>query len=184
MDLAKTISLVPQEHIPYFKFTVTEMVLCGRMPYLKGLKIPTEQDYDVIEKVMLRIGIFDLKDRYYVDLSGGEKRLVLIAMAISQQTKIVLFDEPTTSLDLKNSILIMKEIKKLANEFKKIIIVAIHDINQALQFSDQSLLLFSINSYTIGKTQKILTKDNLVKLYGVNLKIIEDNGTKVVLPFD
>jgi len=183
-SLAKVISLVPQEHIPYFNFTVNEMVMFGRTPHIGKFGFPTKKDSEIVKKVLADIGIDHLSERNYSELSGGEKRLVLIAMSLAQETQIILFDEPTTSLDLKNSMNIISKIKKLAYEFNKLVIITMHDINQAISFSDQALLIYSENDIEIGKTDFIITEQNLKRLYGMQFKLLHNGQFKFIMPLE
>lgn len=182
VDLAKLISLVPQEHTSYFDFTVKDMVLFGRTPYIKQLGFPSKMDKVIAEKVIQDMGIKHIANSYYNQLSGGEKRLVLIALTLAQETKIVLFDEPTTSLDLKNALLVISKIKQLAIELKKIIIVTMHDVNQCTSFADQLLLLYTSNQHSTGSVNNMISPENLSMLYGINFKIISVENKKIVIP--
>ena len=181
-DLAKLISLVPQEHTSYFDFTVKDMVLFGRTPYIKQLGFPSKKDNIIAEKVIQDMGIKHIANRYYNQLSGGEKRLVLIALTLAQETKIILFDEPTTSLDLKNALLVISTIKQLAIELNKMIIVTMHDVNHCVSFVDQILLLYSSNHNSIGSVDNMINPENLSMLYGVNFKIVSIDNKKIVVP--
>ncbi|MBS1586777.1 MAG: ABC transporter ATP-binding protein [Bacteroidetes bacterium] len=182
IDLAKLISLVPQEHTSYFDFTVKEMVLFGRTPYIKSSGFLSKKDNIIADKVIQDIGIGHIASRYYNQLSGGEKRLVFIALALVQETKIILFDEPTTSLDMKNALLVISNIKQLALELKKTIIVTMHDINQCASFTDQILLLYTSNRYSIGTVNNIINAENLNMVYGVDFQVISVDNKKIVTP--
>jgi len=183
-ELAKSISFVPQEHVPYFNFTVKEMVLFGRTPHIKQFGFPSKIDFEIVEKIIHTIGLENFAERYYTELSGGEKRLVLIAMSLAQETQIILFDEPTTFLDLKNSTLVINKIKKLSTELNKLVIVTMHDVNQAISFSDQALLLYSDDSYEIGNIDLTINEKNLKRLYGMEFKVIYSDNSKFVVPVE
>jgi iron complex transport system ATP-binding protein len=181
-SLAKSISFVPQEHVPYFNFTVLEMIMFGRTPHIKQFGFPTKNDFNVVEKIICDIGLEHLKERYYTELSGGEKRLVLVAMSLAQETQIILFDEPTTFLDFKNEMIILNEIKKLSKELGKLIVVTIHDINQAISIADQALILYSEESYDVGNADVTINESNLQRLYGMEFKTIYDDKSKFIVP--
>ena len=102
--------------------------------------------------------------------------MVLIARALAQQTEIILFDEPTTFLDLKNSYLVINIIKKLAHE--KLVILTLHDLNQTLQCADNILMIFGSNDHKFGKIEDMITDENLNKLYNLPLEIVK-NGNKI-----
>lgn len=181
-ELAKIVSFVPQEHTPYFNFTVEEMVMFGRTPYLRPLGMHTKNDFNIVEEIILEMGIKDLQKRYYSELSGGEKRLVMIAMSLAQGSQILLFDEPTNFLDLKNAMLVINKIKQLATEMNKIVIVTMHDINQVTSFLDSALLIYSEDSYEYGNTKQTITGNNLKKLYGMNFTIIQNDNVNFFFP--
>ncbi|HHV39155.1 MAG TPA: ABC transporter ATP-binding protein, partial [Tepidimicrobium sp.] len=102
-ELSRYISYVPQEHKLSFPFTVEEIVLMGRTPYLGGFSGPSDEDIKYTNDAIKRVGIENIVNRSYTELSGGQRQLVLIARAIAQDTPIVVMDEPTSALDLKFS---------------------------------------------------------------------------------
>jgi iron complex transport system ATP-binding protein len=170
-EIAKLISFVPQEYSSIFDYTVEEMILFGRTPYIKTFNLPGPHDYKIVDTIMKEMNIECLKYRMFNELSGGEKRLVLISMTLAQNTEIVLFDEPTSFLDIKNSILIINKIKELASEFKKTIIISMHDINETILFADQVLMLCSSYNYKFGKVNEMINKEYLMELYDTNFHI-------------
>ncbi len=180
--LSKSISFVPQEHVPYFKFTVLEMIMFGRTPHIKQFGFPTKNDFNVVEKILCDIGLEHLRERYYTELSGGEKRLVLVSMALAQETKIILFDEPTTFLDFKNAMIVINKIKNLSKELGKLIVVTMHDINQAISIADQALILYSENCFDFGNADVTINEINLQRLYGMEFKTMYDDNFKFIVP--
>ncbi|MBK8370334.1 MAG: ABC transporter ATP-binding protein [Saprospiraceae bacterium] len=174
--LAKKIAFVPQEHNTYFNYTVSEMVLMGRTPHIKNFALPNKIDNELVDKALHDVDIHHLKNRNFLELSGGERRLVLIARALAQQTEIILFDEPTTFLDLKNSYLVLNKIKKLSKE--KLVILTLHDLNQTLQCADNILMIFSSTDHIFGRIEDIITNENLKKLYNIPLEIVR-NGNRI-----
>jgi len=178
-ELAKKIAFVPQEHNTYFNYTVSEMVLMGRTPHIKTFALPKKTDEELVDKALYEVDVLHLKNRHFLELSGGERRLVLIARALAQQTEIILFDEPTTFLDLKNSYLVINKIKKLAQE--KLVILTLHDLNQTLQCADSVLMIFSSKDYKFGKIEEIITEENLNRLYNVPIEIVRrDNKIQYI----
>jgi iron complex transport system ATP-binding protein len=160
--LACNIAFVPQEYSNVFSYTVREMVLMGRTPHIKNLNLPAKQDYEVTDTVIEEVGLSKFRNKYFTELSGGEKRLVLVARALAQQTDIILFDEPTTSLDIKNTFFVLEKINQLGKE--KTIIITLHDLNQTLHCADNILILFPNDTFAFGSKNEILTEENLIEL--------------------
>ena len=140
-ELAKIVGLVPQETSMVFTFTVLEVVLMGRAPYLGRLGFESENDYAKAIRAMEMTDILSLSKRGMNALSGGEKQRVLIARAIAQEPDIMLLDEPTSFLDIKHQVEIYDLIKRLNSIKKLTVIVVSHDINLASQYCDRMLLL-------------------------------------------
>ena len=113
-EIAKFVGYVPQMHSPAFPYKVIDIVVSGRTPYL-GFSTPTKKDYDHAYNVLNKLGLTHLADKPYTQLSGGQLRLVLIARALVQQPKILLLDEPTSHLDLKNRVLVLKILREITN---------------------------------------------------------------------
>lgn len=173
--LARHVAFVPQEYSSVFSFTVREMVLMGRTPHIKNLQLPTQSDYAITDRVLDEMGLGRYSDQYFTNLSGGEKRLVLIARALAQQTDILLLDEPTTFLDIKNTFFVLEKIKQLAKE--KTIIITLHELNQAVYCADHVLMLFSESQSVCGGIHEVLTEKNLHELYETPMEIVSKNGT-------
>lgn len=183
VDVAKLIAFVPQEHHPSFPYRVEEVVLMGRTPYLKSFGFPSQRDWVIMENTMEHLGITHLRGRIYTQLSGGERRLVLVAMALCQQTDILILDEPTTFLDVQNSYRLLSLIVHVATKKEKIVIVTMHDINHALACADNVLMIYDSNEYVYGKPSEIINENNLKKLYQINFEIINrKDGKQFVIP--
>ncbi|PMP81573.1 MAG: ABC transporter ATP-binding protein, partial [Caldisericum exile] len=110
------------------------------------------------------------------DISGGELRLVLIARALAQESKVMLFDEPTAFLDFKNASLVLQKIIELKEKKGKTIVVTLHDPNEALQVSDRILLMKKGEMVAIGKPEEVLTEKNLKYVYGIDVEKVSING--------
>lgn len=179
-QIAQKISIVPQEHHPVFGYTVEDIVLMGRMPYIKPLSVPGEEDRQITGEVIERLGISHLRKRVYTELSGGERKLVLIAMAVCQQTEIILLDEPTVFLDLYNAHRILDMVRGFAENEQKTIIMVLHDVNQALLCADRALLINDNHTFIEGKIRDVVTSENLSRLYGIDF---EPGSTETNKPF-
>jgi len=179
-QLSRMIGLVPQaEHIP-FNFTILEYILLGRTPYMGIFSMPGEKDYQVAESVLNLLHIAHIKHRPITELSGGEQQLVLLARALAQQPKILLLDEPTTHLDLGNTVVILNALKDLARR-KVTVIFTTHDPQAAIYCADQVVLMKQGHVLSAGRLQKILTSAQLSRLYGVQISVQQVAGHPVVL---
>lgn len=159
------ISYVPQEHSLSFPFTVEEVVLMGRTPHLGGLNRPHRLDEEVAHAAMKEIGIAELSEKPYTQLSGGQRQLVLLARAIAQDTPVIILDEPTSALDFRNQLLVYEILRKLAGK-GKMIIACTHDPNHVKWFCDEVLILKNGAVLCQGAVNETLTERCLQELYG------------------
>ena len=181
-DVAKLIAYVPQEHKPPFPYLVKEVVLMGRTPHLGGVFGPKKKDIEKTIEAMGTIGISHLADRPYTDLSGGQRQLVLLARALTQETKAMVLDEPTSALDFRNQLKIWGVLKKLTKRGMPIV-VSVHDPNHMMWFCDKVIVLHNGKIIANGKPRDVLTKEVLKTLYGDICNIKEDeDGLKMIMP--
>lgn len=166
-ELYQILAIVPQDSITSFNYTVLDIVLMGRTPYLKGSFWEREIDYEVAINSIKDIGIYNLKDKYVSQLSGGERQKVTIAQALSQQPKILLLDEPTTHLDINSKLEIMNLITRLNKEQKITVITIFHDINLAASFCPRILILSKGRISAMGNAEDVLTSQNLESAYDI-----------------
>lgn len=176
------IASVPQIHRPIFPFKVIEVVLMGRNPYISGYSTPSKKDYEIAETVIKEVGINELKDRYYTELSGGELQLTLIARALAQEPEIILFDEPTAHLDFRNQLIILSIIKKIVKEKKISVLMVLHDPNLAMLYADTVFLMEKGHIIASGIPFDIITCENIKRLYGFDVEIVSSNGRRFILP--
>ncbi len=178
---AKIVGYVPQEQILIFNFSVIDFVLMGRTPYLNLLSKPSKRDLEMAEKALEFVGIKDYRGKGILELSSGERRLVLIARAIVQEPEILLMDEPTSFLDPKHEIEIMELIKSLSTKMGKTVILTLHNLDLAVKYSDNIVFMKNGAIVGSGRTQEILSEEILEKVYDIKMKIVEINGHKVIL---
>ena len=162
--LATMIASVPQFSSPSFSYTVYNMILWGRAPYISYT--PKAADYQIVDDTIDRFEITHLKNKPFTSISGGEKQLVLIARAIAQKTPIVLMDEPTTYLDIKNQIKILNVIKNINETDGVTFAITLHEPNHALYLADNVVMVSKGNAVK-GKTSDLMTAENIEKLYNV-----------------
>jgi len=179
------ISMVPQNPKLPDEISIPDFVMLGRNPHLGLLQWESKEDFNIARKSMSLTEIDYLSRRKLGEISGGERQRAMLALAITQQSPIMLLDEPTSNLDIYHQIKIMKLIKKI-HTLKSgfgVTILAIHDLNIAAQFSDR-ILLFSNGSIAADGTPKeVLTKNNIESIYGSEVTIIThpEHGTPVII---
>lgn len=169
-EIALAIGYVPQDQETAFPFSVQQMVLVGRAPSLNFFSSPSAQDVAIAEEAMERVGIWDLKDQRYTELSGGERQLVLIARVLAQQPKILLLDEPTSHLDFKNQTIILRLIKDLVREGRAVIMTT-HYPNHAFTYPNRVALMHDGRFLAIGSPGEVLLESNLSQAYGIKIRL-------------
>ena len=184
-DISKSIGYIPQGHIPSFPFTVFDVVLMGRSPYIGLSSSPRLRDKKIAEDALKTLGIHHMRDKEYTNLSGGERQLVYLTKAIAQDTPILLLDEPTSDLDIYHQIIVMDVLKKLVQDGQTIL-AAIHDINLAARISDECLLIKNGEVVVFAENAEAINKETIQKGFQVNVHIYEEPFTKTlqVLPYE
>lgn len=183
-ELAREIAYVPQKSEIDFEFTVYEIVSMGRAPYIKNLNRENQNDKLIIENAMKMTNTWKFREKYINCLSGGELQMVMIARAITQDTKIIILDEPISHLDIHHQVEIMNTLKKINKEKEALIITVLHDINLASQYSDEILLLKKGEIIAKGEPQKVINKENIKKVYNMEFLFLEHPNNKLpyILP--
>jgi iron complex transport system ATP-binding protein len=178
-DVAKCLAYVAQ-HNAGPRFSVFDAILLGRKPYIKFE--PTQEDIRIVESVIERMKLGDFMLRYIDELSGGELQKVMLARALAQQPQVLLLDEPTSNLDLRNQYEVLEIIRDIAITEKISVILVIHDINLALRYCDKFLLLKNHHIFCYGGIE-VMTSKNIKEIYEIPVTVQEVNGAKVVIPF-
>ncbi|EHP89092.1 ABC transporter ATP-binding protein [Methanotorris formicicus] len=182
-ELAKKISFLPQEHNSPFPYTVLDIVLMGRAPYIGMLSKPSKKDVKIAKRCIEIIGIGELMYKPYTQLSGGQKKLVLIARALAQEPKILLLDEPTNHLDFKNQYMVLSKMREIVKNNKLSSIITLHDPNLASIFSDKIVMLKRGKIIGFGDVNEVMTLENLRKLYDMDIEMPRINyNRKIILP--
>ncbi len=179
---AREIGIVYQQNQILGDITVERLVSYGRTPYLKPLQKYSEEDHKQIEFAITMTNLQDLKNHEVRKLSGGQKQRVFIAMALAQNSKILLLDEPTTYLDIKYQLEILSLIKKINREMGITIIMVLHDIMQAINYSDEIVGLANGKIAFQGKPKAVLSSEVISQLYDTQLIIENFNDRTIVLP--
>ncbi|HHV34717.1 MAG TPA: ABC transporter ATP-binding protein [Syntrophomonadaceae bacterium] len=176
--LAQKIGYVAQNQ-QQTRCTVFDSVLLGRKPYIKW--DVSDQDIEIVEHILHTFDLSEYAMRYTDELSGGELQKVVIARALAQQPKVLLLDEPTSNLDLKNQLDVIDTIKEIVEKQKLSAVVTMHDLNLALRFADKFLLLKGGEVYAAGGSE-IINPENIKEVYDVDVVIQDCYGTPVVVP--
>ncbi len=171
-ELGRTIALVPQSEHYNFSFSVLDYTLFGRSPYLNQLATPTAKDADIAYQALEEVGIADYAHRLITDLSGGEHQLLLLARAIAQQSRILMLDEPTSSLDPANRMRVLTILKNLHKKGKTLLFTT-HDANLAYELATHVAMLKSGNLLCYGKKEEVVTTSRLTTLYETTLQVCQ-----------
>jgi iron complex transport system ATP-binding protein len=185
-ELATHIAVVPQETHPAFEYTVVDMVLMGRHPYLGPFQLEGPADLDIARASLNATGTAHLASRGYMTLSGGEKQRVIIASALAQATELLLLDEPTASLDLGYQLDIARLLARLNRERRVTMILATHDLNLAASVCDRLVVMRDGRVLAQGATRAVLTIDTIRRLYDVDADVTfhERAGHLTVVPVE
>lgn len=176
-EIAKRIAFVAQ-NVPSTQMTVHDVVMLGRKPYMTwGF---TEEDHGIVHEAMDQLRVSHLRGRFLSQLSGGERQKVMLARALAQQPKILLLDEPTSSLDIQNQYQVLDIVRGICHDTGITAIVVIHDLNLALRFCDRFLLLRQGRVYRCG-TKEILDREALLDVYKIHAQVVDVNGQSMVM---
>ena len=179
-ERGRLMSLVPQkEHLP-FDYSLLEYVLLGRTPYLKPLEQPGPGDIDIAADALVQVGLDPRDTRPIPSLSGGERQLLLIARSLAQQPKILLLDEPTSHLDLKNKRTVVELINRLVDENGLSAIVTTHEPEVALALGRYGVLMRDGRVLFSGTTEEVFTSELLSKTYDAAVTVTDIEGKRVV----
>ncbi|SMB79697.1 iron complex transport system ATP-binding protein [Desulfonispora thiosulfatigenes DSM 11270] len=177
-ELAKKIGYVAQRN-ENIRSTVFDAVLLGRKPYIKWEV--SKNDLEITQEALKVLDLEEYALRYLNELSGGEQQKVVIARALAQKPEILLLDEPTSSLDLKNQLEVARVINKVAKEQQMAAIVTMHDLNLAIRFADKFILLKNGQIFAAGGSE-VITPENIESVYSVPVKIDKVGDIPVVIP--
>lgn len=182
-ESARLVSFVPQETPSSFPFSVFEIVLMGRTPYLSALSFEHEEDFRLAREALETTDAFELRERFLDELSGGERQLVIIARALAQAAPVMLFDEPTTFLDVRHQVQILDIISRLNREQGRTVIVVSHDLNLASLYCERLVLLERGRIVCDGTPDEVLHSPVLEQTYCVKMTVSEGpTGRPFVIP--
>ncbi len=177
-DVAKRIGYVSQRN-NFSSSSVFDAVLLGRKPYIKW--DISRQDMEIVQRVMKSLGLEEFALRRVDELSGGEAQKVAIARALAQESDVLMFDEPTSNLDLKNQLEVTGIIKNIVRERQISAIVTMHDLNMAFRFADKFVFMKGGKIFDAGDIS-VITRENILAVYGVPVDIEFHRDIPVVIP--
>ena len=184
-ERGRLLAYVPQESPGAFEYTLQDLVSMGRYPYEGGFQTKRKelimvQGREVVDRALSYVGLQDLKDRPFSQLSGGEKHRGLFARALAQETPYLILDEPTANLDLGQEHLLFGMLRELAREGRGIL-TALHNLTTAAEYCHRLVLLFEGKIATQGRPEEVLTKDNLAHFYHAEVVIGRNENTDSLL---
>lgn len=177
-EIAKRMAYVAQ-HNTVDKFTVFDSVLLGRKPYIR--LEPKQEDIEITESIIKRMGLESFALRYVDELSGGERQKVMLARALAQQPRVLLLDEPTSNLDLRNQYEVLATVQEIARQDNISVIIVIHDLNLALRYCDRFLFVKDSKIYTYGGPE-VMTPGNISFVYEMPVAVETICGVSMVVP--
>jgi iron complex transport system ATP-binding protein len=177
-EISRVVGLVPQfEHVA-FEYSVEEYVLMGRAPHLGMLELPTQDDDRLAVEALDQLGLLALRHRSMLELSGGERQMVVLARALAQQARLLLMDEPLAHLDLSNKGRILAVIRRLS-EAGVAVVFTTHEPDMVQGVAHRVLLMREGQVVASGPTEAVLTSEALSQTYGVAIRVLNVDG----LPF-
>lgn len=185
-ELAKTMAVLPQSPQAPAGLTVEELIAYGRFPHQKGFGKMKKEDNDIVTWALKSTGIEEFRDRPMEALSGGQRQRAWIAMALAQQTNILILDEPTTYLDLAHQLEVLKLLEELNRKQGTTIVMVVHELNNAARFADHMVGVKGGKVVCEGDPLQVMTKENLRELFSIDAEIVMDprNNKPVCLTYD
>jgi len=169
--LAREVAVVPQQFNIPFAYRVEEVVMLGRTPFMRAFHDSSARDRDVIMQTMDVVGISRLEGRYFSELSGGERQKVVLAMALAQEPKLLLLDEPTAHLDISHQVEILELLAHMNAEGRLTIIAAMHDLNLASAYFRRLILMKEGAIIADGPPERVLTSSTIAAAYSIPVHI-------------
>ncbi|HZX37924.1 MAG TPA: ABC transporter ATP-binding protein [Streptomyces sp.] len=182
--VAKTLGLLPQSSIAPDGITVADLVARGRYPHQGLLRQWSPEDERIVEESMTATGVGELAERYVDELSGGQRQRVWIAMALAQQTPLLLLDEPTTFLDIQHQLEVLDLCAELHETQGRTLVAVLHDLNQAARYATHLVALRDGKVVAEGAPADVVTAELVEQVFGVKSQVIDDpeSGTPLVVP--
>ncbi len=185
-ELAKAMAVLPQSPQAPKGLTVGELISYGRFPHQNGFGKLKSEDKKIIDWALKETGILEFKDRPMDALSGGQRQRAWIAMALAQETEIVILDEPTTYLDLAHQLDVLKLLQELNKTQGRTIVMVIHELNNAARFADHMIGIKKGRVVCEGSPEEVMTPENMKEIFDIDAEIVMDprNNRPVVITYD
>ncbi|MBD0744402.1 ABC transporter ATP-binding protein [Streptomyces sp. CBMA152] len=182
--VARTLGLLPQSSVAPDGITVADLVARGRYPHQGLLRQWSAEDERIVRESMEATGVGELGERYVDELSGGQRQRVWIAMALAQQTPLLLLDEPTTFLDIQHQIEVLDLCAQLHEEQGRTLVAVLHDLNQAARYATHLIAMRGGEIVAEGPPSEIVTAELVERVFQVRCQVIDDpeTGTPLVVP--
>lgn len=176
-EISKEMSVVSQFNGVQFEFSVIDIVLMGRSPYLKPFQRESKEDYQIAIEALKKVGMEDALKKNFNLLSGGEKQRVVLARALAQQPELIILDEPTNHLDIKYQIHILSIVKNLGIT----VISALHDLSLAAQFCDRIYVMKCGKIVADGIPKEVITPEMVKQVYDIDCEIVWNPNTETLM---
>ncbi|MDQ0272529.1 ABC transporter ATP-binding protein [Cytobacillus purgationiresistens] len=168
-EFAKKVAMVYQQNEGPADLTVEQLISFGRLPYKKAFKNKSNEDEEAVDWAISLTNLDDKRTHKLEQLSGGERQRVWIAMSLAQKSEMLFLDEPTTFLDIYYQIELLELVRDLNMQHHLTIVMVLHDINQALRYSDQLIVMKAGEIVAAGAPAEIVTEDMIKDIYGVDV---------------
>lgn len=176
-EFARKLAVVHQQNEAPADITVEKLISFGRMPYKNIFSPQTDEDREAIERALVCTNLQSKRDKPIYALSGGERQRVWIAMTLAQNTPMLFLDEPTTYLDIYYQLEILELVKELNEVYGLTIVMVLHDINQAIRYSDHIIVMKDGEIITKGNPNDVITEEMVKVIYGVDVIVKQDEDT-------
>lgn len=173
--IAKCMAYLAQRHYAPEDVTVEELVYYGRYPHKKWFQTRTQKDKEIVDDALAKTGLLEFRERRIASLSGGESQRAWIAMCLAQEPEIMILDEPTTFMDVYHQLEVLELLRKLNREHGITIVMVLHDLNQAMQYSDEIIVVHNGKIHSQGDPSQILTTQVLYDVFRIRAKCVQDD---------
>ena len=169
-EIWKKIGYVPQAHKMVFGFSIEDLVVMGRAPYISSMSKPRKEDYDKAREALDEVGILHLAKKSCNEVSGGELQLALIARTLVSNPEVLILDEPESHLDIQKQVVILQTLKRLAKEHNISCIINTHYPNHAFYLADQVLMIAKEKKAIMGSVHEVMTETRMKEYFNIDLR--------------
>lgn len=182
--IAQAVGLLPQSPVAPEAITVADLVARGRQPHQHWWQQWSDEDERAVTEAMERTDVAQLADRAVDELSGGQRQRVWIAMALAQETDLLLLDEPTTYLDIAHQVEVLDLVRQLNHDRGRTVVAVLHDLNQAARYADHLVAMKAGRIIAQGRPDEVVTADLVREVFGLESVIVPDpvTGSPLVVP--